>query len=121
MKQLKEDLESVMDAPGASMRRAEWGGMAALFCAFDAGADFTPLLKGLKDDMCQCPHWGYVLKGALHIRYTDGNEEVFKAGELWHIPPGHTGWVDEYTEYVEFSPAAEFTEVLNHVRSQMGA
>ena len=119
MRQRKEDLEAVMEAPGASVRLAKWGGMAVLFNSLGKGTDFTPLLKGLKDDMCQCPHWGYVLKGALHIRYTDGREEVFGAGDLWYIPPGHTGWVEEDTDYIEFSPENEFAEVFDHVQSQM--
>ena len=92
MKEKGDDLPVTIEAPGAKVRTTQWGGMTASFSTLDKGADFTPLLKGLKDDMCQCPHWGYVLKGALHLRYADGQEEVAKAGELWYAPGGHTGW-----------------------------
>jgi hypothetical protein len=29
------------------------------FLTFREDFDATPLLKGLPDDQCQCPHWGY--------------------------------------------------------------
>lgn len=83
------------------------------------GSDFTPILKGLPDDLCQCPHWGYILSGSLTIRYKDGREETMRAGDLWHAPPGHTGWCDEDTEYVEFNPAKEFDHALAHVKEQL--
>jgi hypothetical protein len=33
--------------------------------------DATPFMKGLPDDRCQCPHWGYVFKGKMTARYAD--------------------------------------------------
>ena len=92
-----------------------WGGMTIALMEFPAGLDATPLLKGLPDDKCQCPHWGYVLKGSIHIGYADGTEEVVKAGQVFYFPPGHTGWFDEDAAWVEFSPAKEYAEVMAHV------
>lgn len=83
---------------------AEWGETAVAFVQLAAGADATPLLEGLPKDECHCPHWGYVLEGAIHVRYTDGNEEVTRAGELFYWPAGHTVWDDEDMSFVEFSP-----------------
>ena len=77
------------------------------------------MLKGLRDDLCQCPHWGYLLKGSLHLRFADGHEEVIRAGEPWYAPPGHTAWCDEETEFVDFSPEHEFDQVIRHVKEQM--
>ena len=54
-----------------------WGGMLVNQLAVPANTDLTPLLEGLPNDMCQCPHWGYIFKGALYIRYTDGSEELY--------------------------------------------
>ena len=34
--------------------------------------------KGLPDDRCQCPHWGYVAKGSFTVAYLDGSEERVK-------------------------------------------
>jgi hypothetical protein len=50
--------------------------------------DATPLLKGLPDDRCPCPHWGYVLKGKMTARYAE-RDEVFEAGDAFYTPPGH--------------------------------
>ena len=71
------------------------------------GADFTPLFKGLPGDLCQCPHWGYIVEGSITVRYADGTEEVNRAGDLYYWPGGHTGWTDEGVVFIEFSPADE--------------
>jgi hypothetical protein len=92
-----------------------WGGMTIALMELPAGTDATPWLKGLPGDLCQCPHWGYVLKGSIHIGYADGTEEVVKAGDVFYFPPGHTGWTDEEVAWVEVSPADEYAEVMAHV------
>ena len=33
------------------------------FTSFREDIDTTPLMRGLPADQCQCPHWGYVIKG----------------------------------------------------------
>jgi hypothetical protein len=38
-------------------------GYTASFTTFHADMDHAALFKGLPDDRCQSPHWGYVLKG----------------------------------------------------------
>jgi hypothetical protein len=77
--------------------------------------DQTPLLKGLPDDMCQSPHWGYVTKGLLVFRYPD-HEETVEAGDAFYAPPGHAPISNEPgTEYVQFSPTEDVrrtTEVI---------
>jgi hypothetical protein len=111
------DLPVTMDAAATKMHAASgWGGMVAGYMELPAGTDFTPLLKGLPNDLCHCPHWGYVTKGAVHIRYQDGTEEVATAGELFFWPAGHTGWVVEDSAFLEFSPEKENSEVMAHVR-----
>ena len=39
------------------------GGYTVGFETHTADADIAPLFRGLPDDRCQCPHWGYVVKG----------------------------------------------------------
>ena len=116
----KENLPVTLALPGVTIRSAPWHGMAALYVTLAAGSDFTPVLKGLPDDLCQCPHWGYVLKGTLHLRYKDGREEVARPGDMWCTPPGHTAWCEDDCEYIEFSPEAAFNQVLAHIRQQVG-
>jgi len=115
----KQELPIVLQAPGVTIRSTNWNGMAALYVHMDAGADFTPVLKGLPGDLCSCPHWGYVLKGGLRLKYKDGHEEVARPGDLWYTPPGHTAMCDEETEFVEFSPEQEAGNLLEHVRKQI--
>ena len=119
MHESKDNLPVLFDAPGATLRAVRGGEMTVAYAKCAAGTDFTPVLKGLTDDMCQCPHWGYVLKGALHLRYTDGREETVRAGEVWYTSPGHTAWCDEDTEYIDVNPSHDFAHVIDHIRKQM--
>jgi hypothetical protein len=94
---------------------ATWGGMTAAYTEIPGDMDFTPLLKGLPDDLCHCAHWGYIVKGSIHIGYADGTEEVVKAGEVFYWPAGHTAWTDEDVAILDFSPEKEFAEVWAHI------
>ena len=80
------------------------------FTSFHEDIDATPLMKGLPDDRCQCPHWGYVISGAVTFRFAD-HEEVFETGDAFYTPAGHVPVKHEPgTEIVFFSPAAELRE-----------
>jgi hypothetical protein len=88
-------------------RSEELEGYSVNFTTFHEDIDATPLMKGLPDDRCQCPHWGYVVAGKLTFRYAD-REEVFEAGDAFYTPPGHVPVKHEPgTEIVLFSPADE--------------
>jgi hypothetical protein len=84
------------------------------FTTFRQDIDATPLLKGLPDDMCQCPHWGYVASGKVTFRFPD-RDETYGTGDAFYTPPGHIPVKHEPgTELVMFSPADELhkTEVV---------
>ena len=119
MHQLTQDLPVTMEAAGTKIHNANWGGMVVGYVELPGGTDFTPLFEGLPDDACHCPHWGYVIKGAVHLRYTDGTEEVTGAGAVFYWPAGHTAWVEEDTAFLDFSPEKEFKEVIDHVTRKM--
>ncbi len=113
------ELPTLMDnAPAARVRAVDWGGMTCARFELGPGRDIGPLLKGLPGDCCPVPHWGYVLEGSLTIRYADGREETLRAGDLYHLPPGHTARTEEGVTYVEFSPAREMGELMAHIRRQ---
>jgi hypothetical protein len=76
-------------------------------------------LKGLDNDSCHCPHWGYVIEGAIKLIYDDGTEEVSRAGDVYYWQAGHTAIVEEDIKFVEFSPQKEFEEVMSHVTKKM--
>jgi hypothetical protein len=79
------------------------------FESYGSDSDLADFFRGLPDDRCQCPQWGYVIKGKLSFRYANG-EETFEAGDAYYAPPGHTPYLFAGTEIVEFSP----TDALGH-------
>jgi quercetin dioxygenase-like cupin family protein len=83
--------------------------------AVTAGVDLEELLKGLEGDLCQSPHWGYLIAGRVTARFADDSEETSRTGDLFYWPPGHTVRADEDSEFVLFSPEAEHTPVLEHI------
>jgi hypothetical protein len=118
MKQNIAQLPALVDAPGVLVHYASWGGMACTYYEVGAGTDMAPTLKGLPGDACPCPHWGYLLRGAVRVRYTDGRDEVMRAGEMFYLPPGHVPVFEEDTAFVEVSPQAGYDELLRHAGLQ---
>jgi glyoxylate utilization-related uncharacterized protein len=95
-------------------RHEDLDGYTVNFVSFGADVDAGPLLRGLPDDRCSCPHWGYVVKGRMSVRFAD-REEVYEAGDAFYMPPGHVPAVAAGTEIVQFSP----TEPLREVEATM--
>ena len=107
-----------IEGDGVELRVRELGGgMSAGFVSVPKGADLRPALKGLHDDLCQCPHWGYVLKGRVRMHTRNGGD-VYEAGQAFYWAPGHAPEALEDSEYVDFSPTDEFNHVLDHIRGQ---
>ena len=102
----KESASKVSDMGRAEDRTEEFDGYTVNFVTLRQDADLAPMLKGLPDDRCQCPHWGYVFKGKMTVRYAD-HEEVIGPGEAFYLPPGHTPAAAAGTEFVQFSPTDE--------------
>jgi hypothetical protein len=120
MPKVSQDSSTKGGDHGAVVERSEeLGDYTVSFLTFREDIDQTPLLKGLADDRCQCPHWGYVTKGRLTYRFADG-EEVFEAGDAFYLPPGHIGVSNEPgTEYLQFSPTDELHEVSAVIMKNM--
>jgi hypothetical protein len=95
-------------------RHEDVGGYTINFLSFREDIDAAPLLKGLPDDKCQCPHWGYVIAGRLAFQFAD-REEVFEPGDAFFIPGGHTPSAQGGTEYVQFSPTDELAPVIEAI------
>jgi len=98
----REDIPLVYQSGSYYSRQIEWGDMDGGFWGFPAGFDSTPLFKGFPNG-CECPHWGYLLKGRMRVKYAD-HEEVITAGEAYYLAPGHLPVMEEDCEMVEFSP-----------------
>jgi hypothetical protein len=81
------------------------------------GTDLRPLLQGLEGDLCQCPHWGYMLKGTVRMHTPSGPRD-YEAGQAFYWAPGHAPEALEDVEYVDFSPTQELNAVLSHVKAR---
>ncbi len=96
-----------------------WGGMAVTINEAPAGTDYTPVLEGLKDDLCQVPHWGYLESGKLRIIDKNKKTTVVNGGEVFYMPPGHTAIIDEDSKIIEFSPEKQMHELNKHVQKKV--
>ena len=115
MKSNVNDLPIAHEALGEMIRGQDWGGMTSAYMQYPTGLDFSPLLEGLEHDLCQCPHWGFVIEGRIRVTYEDGSEQVVGANEIYYWPPGHTVVVEDAVRMVEFSPHDEMSQVVAHV------
>ncbi|MEU5215347.1 hypothetical protein AB0G79_03990 [Streptomyces sp. NPDC020807] len=114
----REDTPVALGGDGVDIRLQEiGGGMTLAFIHLPQGTDLGPALKGLEGDLCQCPHWGYLFKGRIRMRYADG-ERIYEAGQAYYWGPGHAPEALEDVDVVEFSPTEEFNEVIDHVKAQ---
>lgn len=107
----REDASEVTQLEGFEGRYTEVDEYTIGFETYTADADLKDLLRGLPDDRCQCPHWGYVIEGKLVYHYADG-DDVVTAGQAYYARPGHTPELFAGTEVVEFSPTEELKKSL---------
>jgi hypothetical protein len=116
----RADTPVAIAGDGVELRTQEIGGdISVAFVHLPAGTDLGPALEGMPDDLCQCPHWGYVFSGAVKMRTKDG-DQVYRAGDAFYWAPGHAPMALEDSDYVDFSPTKEFTEVIDHVKARAG-
>jgi len=116
----RDELPVMLEAGPASVRGAEWGDMRLTLVSVPAGTDFGPLLKGLPNDRCQAPHWGYVLKGRLRVQYAEG-EEILSTGDFYYMPADHTGVAEEDTDFIEIAPPKLHEDFLRAATSNLVA
>ena len=109
----KEQVDVRMEIPGAVIRQRRdfgdasgYGKISAEYFTLSAGVDTTPLFKGLEGDLCQCPHWGYVLRGQITTTDARGERETVRANDLFYWPEGHNVKVDERCRNHHVQPTA---------------
>ena len=122
MRVAKEDVDVRMEIPGAVIRQrtgfgdaSGFGSISGEYFTLSAGVDTTPLFQGLEGDLCQCPHWGFVLRGQITTTDGHGARETVSANDLFYWPPGHNVKVDADAEIIMFSPQREHSDVINHM------
>lgn len=116
------DIDVKMEIPGATVRlQTDFGEAPGLgkisgeWFTLAAGVDTTPLFQGLEGNLCQCPHWGYVLNGKITTTDADGKRETVSAKDLFYWPPGHNVMVEEDADIIMFSPQVEHLHVIDHM------
>jgi hypothetical protein len=128
MRIAKDRVSVKMEIPGAVIRQqtdfgnvAGYGKISGECFTLSAGVDTTPLFLGLESNLCQCPHWGFVLHGQITTTDAQGGQETVRTNDLFYWPPGHNVRVDEDAEIIMFSPQHEHTHVIDHMRRKVGA
>ncbi len=119
--QIQPERVSLPELGDYEWRMTQFGDYYVRFESIPAGFDDAELLKGLPDDACQCAHWGYLFKGKMRFRYTDGSEDVVSGGEAYYARPGHTFETLENCETVEFSPKEQFDQLMEVVGKNLEA
>lgn len=126
MRIARKDVPVKISVPGAVARQqidfgdaSGFGKMAGEYFSLAAGTDITPLLKGLEGDLCQSPHWGYLIEGEVTVTYGDGQDEAVSGGDLFYWRPGHTVRVGKDAEIILFSPQQEHCAVVDHLSAQL--
>lgn len=111
--------ERVADHGVAIDRSSELDGYTVNFVSITQSHDLAPMLAALPTGKCTCPHWGYVIKGRVIVRYDD-HEEVLEAGDAFYLSPGHAPEAEEGTELIQFSPSDQLAEVEAAIAAAMG-
>jgi hypothetical protein len=124
----KDEVEVRMEIPGAVIRqRRDFGDASGFdtisgeYFTLSAGVDTTPLFQGLEGDLCQCPHWGFVVSGQLTTTDAESARETVVANDLFYWPTGHNVKVDADAEIVMFSPQREHSHVIKHMIEKVNA
>src|SRR3981081_4344299 len=91
----KDSVDVKLEIPGAVIRqRTDFGEVNGFdkisgeYFSLSAGVDTTPLFQGLEGDLCQCPHWGFVVRGRLVTTDAHGARETVNANDIFSTPPG---------------------------------
>ena len=122
MKVAKDDIEVKMQVPGVIMRQRKdfgdatgYGKIGGEYFSMASGVDTTDLFKGLEGDLCQSPHWGYVISGRITTTDSEGTQETVNKNDLFFWPAGHNVKVEEDAEIIMFSPQHEHNIVIDHL------
>jgi|SRR5688572_26402035 len=122
MRIAKDNVDVKMEIPGAVLRQkvdfgdaSGFGKISGEYFSLSAGVDTTPLFVGLEGGVCDCPHWGFVVRGRLTTTNARGEKETVNADDLFYWPPGHNVSVERDADIVMFSPQREHTHVIDHM------
>jgi hypothetical protein len=75
-------------------------------------------LAGLPNGQCQCPHWGYMIKGRITVDYGNRTED-YGPGDAFYMTAGHVPTAEAGSEFVQFSPKDELAATKKAVEEHM--
>src|SRR5882762_10590134 len=84
----KDTTAKTTDFGVAEDRSSDLDGYTINFVSIRETHDLAPMLASLPGGKCACPHWGYLFKGRMIVRYDD-HEEVIAPGDAFYMSPGH--------------------------------
>lgn len=115
-----DDLPIDLEAPGTSIRRKDFDGLAMCLIRFGAGERTDEVFAGLPEGRCQCAHWGYVISGTMRVHSADGSRD-YTAGETYYWAPGHNLEALTDAEYFEISKIEDYDALTGHVKEVLAA
>lgn len=122
MRVAKNKVDVQMEIPGAVLRQTKnfgdasgFGKISGEYFSLAKGVDTRPLFVGLEGGVCDCPHWGFVVRGRITTTNAKGEKETVNTDDLFYWPPGHNVSVEEDADIVMFSPQHEHSNVINHM------
>jgi hypothetical protein len=108
------DLPVLINGSDVEIRGTEAGELTVTRVRLRQGHDARPLFKGLPGGLCQCPHWGLIISGAVRL-WTATGSDVFRAGQAFYWAPGHAPEALEDSEFLEISPTKDIKALYAHV------
>ncbi len=114
----REEVPIAIEGDGVEFRMLAVGDLSIAWVRLPAGADLRPGLVGLPDNLCPCPHWGYMISGKLRMHTTEDPQD-YEAGEAFYWAAGHGPEALVDCEYIDFSPTSELKAVVDHLRGEV--
>ena len=109
-----DTLPVIVAGPGVEIRATEAGELTVALVRLERGHDARPLFVGLPGDLCPCPHWGYIISGAVRVWTATGSED-YHAGQAFYWAPGHAPEALEDAAFLEISPTEGVKALHAHV------
>ena len=79
------------------------------------GVDLSAATVGLPDDLCPCPHWGYMIKGRVRMKEKGGSRASTPPARPSIGPPGTPRKHSKIPSTLTSSPTADFERVIAHI------
>lgn len=88
------DADEVREFPFGRGEVVNIGGGKVLRITLQPGWRWSEHVKpAARTELCEAPHFQYVISGRLGARMADGTELEAGPGDVNVLPPGHDGWV----------------------------